>query len=478
MNMTAIIGTSIANNEYYTMIEDAVFTRIVAPYVIRSRINSISSRQRRTRVRKSWAAFRDWLTERQFRRYFRMSKVLFQQLVDDISIAVGAQEFKSEQYLQQQINGAFMFPDPSNNILIAHHDSTGGFVSGEIKLAITLRVLGGASYLDCSLFFEVSFNHAHKIFKEVIVNWIRHPSFGPINGIEYCCNDAQMNAVALQFTQSSRGVINGCIGALDGWLVKIKKPCKRDGVQNPQSFYSRKGFYAVNTQVIVDRNKRILFRSIMSRGAEHDSTAFRNSGLYGWLLDNYLVLVEKGYHFIGDSAYAIKSFLHTPYDNAAHSSDEDNYNFFHSSSRIIVECCFGEIDLRFGILWQPLKYSLNFNCSVIDACFILHNFIVKHREGLSRTMDECDFDVFDDDCRRFYATNLEIREGVDGGESDIRLDRSGNPDRGGRPLRSESDSTMMGREWRDKYRDEIHRQQLIRPNTNWYRNRNRILIRD
>ncbi len=150
-------------------------------------------------------------------------------------------------------------------------------MSGEIKLAITLRVLGGASYLDCLLFFEVSFNHAHEIFKEVIVNWIRHPSFGPINGIEYCCNDAQMHAVALQFAQSSRGVINGCIGALDGWLVKIKKPCKCDGVQNPQSFYSRKGL--VNTQVIVDRNKRILFRSIMLRGAEHDSTAFRNSGL-------------------------------------------------------------------------------------------------------------------------------------------------------------------------------------------------------
>ena len=266
------------------------------------------------RVRKSWVAFQDWLTERQFRHYFRMSKVLFQQLVDDVSAAVGADEFKSEQYLQQRINGTSMFPDPSNNILIAHHDSTGGFVSGEIKMAITLRILGGASYLDCSLFFEVSFNHAHKIFRDVIDNWIRHPSFGPINGIEYCCKDAKMNAVALQFAQSSRGIMNGCIGALDGWLVKIKKPGKRDGVENPQSFYSWKGFYAINTQVIVDKNKRVLFCSIMLRGAEHDSTAFRNSGLYAWLLENYRDLVQTGYHFIGDSAYSIKSFLHTPYD--------------------------------------------------------------------------------------------------------------------------------------------------------------------
>ena len=102
--------------------------------------------------------------------------------------------------------------------------------------------------------------------------------------------------------------------------------------------------------------------------------------------------------------------------------------------------------------------------------------IVKHREGQVRTMDACDFEVFDDDCRRFYAVNPDIREGVDGGESDIRLDRNGNPDRGGRPLRMESQSALMGRQWRDKYRDEINRQRLIRPHANWYRERNRIIL--
>jgi hypothetical protein len=475
INMTAIAGLSILNTQYFTSVADTVIERIVAPHLQWSRLNSITSQRRRTRVRKSWAAFSDWLTDRQFRRYFRMSKALFQQLVDEICAAVGAQEFKSEQYIQQRIDENLLFPDYSNNIVKAHHDSTGGFVSGEIKLAITLRILGGATYLDCSLFFEVSFNHAHKIFKEVIDNWIRHPSVGTINGIQYCCDDEAMSAVALQFAQSSRGVITGCIGALDGWLVKIKKPGRRDGVENPQSFYSRKGFYAVNTQVIVDRNKRILSRSIMSRGAEHDSTAFRNSGLYAWLIDNYHVLVDKGFHFIGDSAYAIKSFLHPPYDNAAHASAEDNFNFFHSSARIIVECTFGEIDLRFGILWKPLNYSLKFNCSVIDACFVIHNYIVKHREGVSTTMDHADFEVFDEDCRRFFAIHHELTEGIEGGERDMRRDCYGNRDRGGRPQRSEAQSTAMGIEWRDNYRNEIQRQRLIRPQTNWYRRRNRVI---
>ena len=52
-------------------------------------------------------------------------------------------------------------------------------------------------------------------------------------------------------------------------------------VDTPGDYFSRKGFYCVNVQVIVDKKKRVLYRSIISRGAaEHDSTAFWNSSLY------------------------------------------------------------------------------------------------------------------------------------------------------------------------------------------------------
>ena len=87
---------------------------------------------------------------------------------------------------------------------------------------------------------------------------------------------------------------------------------------------------------------------------------------------------SKGLHFIGDSAYSIKLFILTPYDNAAHGTPEDNYNFFHSSSRIAVECCFGEVDFWFGIFWRPLKFALKTNCYVIDTCLWLHNFILEN----------------------------------------------------------------------------------------------------
>ena len=426
--------------------------------------------------RKGWARFAGKLTDRQFRQYFQMSKVYFQILCDKIEDIVGNTTFKSELYLNEMMhpplvaNGARV-----RNIFVAHENSTGGMISGEVKLALTLRILGGGTYMDMAMIFEISFNHAHKIFKEVVRNWLTHETFYPINGIEYCNDDARMNEVALQFSNASNGVINGCIGALDGWVVKIQKPSQKDNINNAQSFYSRKGYYAVNVQAIVDKKKQILFRSIMSRGAEHDSTAFKKSSLYAWLLQHWQTLAGKGYYFIGDSAYSQKSFLLMPYDNAIHGTPEDNYNFFHSSSRIAVECCFGEVDLRWGILWRELNYSLEVNCKIIDACMRLHNFIVEHRNDELSFRQSLDFEIFDDDCRRFYAVNPFLdNEGVYRGEEDVRRNEDGSILMGGRPNWAEAVSTDIGKDWRNRHRDEIRIQGLVRPSRNWYRANNRL----
>jgi hypothetical protein len=99
--------------------------------------------------------------------------------------------------------------------------------------------------------------------------------------------------------------------------------------------------------------------NIESRGAKHDSTVFKRTGLYKWLMDNnWYELNRRGYYFIDDSAYSIRSFLLTPYDNAMHGTADDNFNFFHSSSRIVVECAYGEIDLLFGVFLGAIAIFL------------------------------------------------------------------------------------------------------------------------
>jgi hypothetical protein len=228
----------------------------------------------------------------------------------------------------------------------------------------------------------------------------------------------------------------------------------------------------------VDRKKRILFCSIESRGTEHYSTAFKRTGLYQWLLDNWWRLERYGYYFIGDSAYALLQFIITPYGNAMHRTPKDNFNFFHSSSRIVVECAFGEIDLRWGILWRPLQFSLELNCKVINACMQMHNFIVDFWEqrSQSKSIDLVDRSVFDDECRRFLSIylNKECEVGVYGGELDICWNENFEPLQDGRPNRKETEREDVGKQWQDKIRDEIIRQRLIRPATNWFCLNNQI----
>ena len=60
---------------------------------------------------------------------------------------------------------------------------------------------------------------------------------------------------------------------------------------NPGKYYSRKGFYALNVQVIVDKKKRILWRTIGEKGSVHDSKVFNESNLGKFLLetaDNFM----------------------------------------------------------------------------------------------------------------------------------------------------------------------------------------------
>eukprot|EP00984_Skeletonema_dohrnii_P023378 scaffold12476_cov110-Skeletonema_dohrnii-CCMP3373.AAC.1 len=68
-------------------------------------IKKKAAKKRRFRLRRSWAAFDANLTERQFRRYFRMSRECFRHLCSRIEENVGESVFKSEKYLIGRCGG-------------------------------------------------------------------------------------------------------------------------------------------------------------------------------------------------------------------------------------------------------------------------------------------------------------------------------------------------------------------------------------
>ena len=138
--------------------------------------------------------------------------------------------------------------------------------------------------------------------------------------------------------------------------------------------------YAINVQVIVDKKKCVLWRYIGSMGSSHDCPTFHESKLGKYLQEHAEELCDLGLFLVGDSAYALRNYLLIPYDNTVANLKEDNFNFFLSSCRLYVECCFGEVDRRWGILWRPLMGKLKNHKETIDACLRLHNFIVEYRE--------------------------------------------------------------------------------------------------
>ena len=165
--------------------------------------------------------------------------------------------------------------------------------------------------------------------------------------VKYLGNKEAMSKVSAGFSKRPLGVLKGAIGTIDGWLVRIVRPSySRDGLRNIVSFFSRKGFYALNVQCIVDDKKRVLWVSYSHKGGSHDSSCLQDTKLYKKLFEMNDALLDLGYFILGDSAYALESFLLVPYDSPGSQTAEDDFNFYYSSQRITVECALGEIDLR------------------------------------------------------------------------------------------------------------------------------------
>ena len=140
---------------------------------------------------------------------------------------------------------------------------------------------------------------------------------------------------------------------------------------------------------MVDDEKKVLWASFSNAGSSHNSTCFRSTYLYSELLKPMKDrLYELKYFILGDSAYAIESFIIPPYDNTKSKTPEDDFNFYHSSARITVECAFGEIDRRWGIFWSAISYSLYNTCIICEASMHLHNFLVDYRNSLTDSHKE------------------------------------------------------------------------------------------
>mmetsp|Transcript_48358 Transcript_48358/g.97300 ORF Transcript_48358/g.97300 Transcript_48358/m.97300 type:complete len:191 (+) Transcript_48358:194-766(+) len=91
-------------------------------------------------------------------------------------------------------------------------------------------------------------------------------------------------------------------------------------------------------------------------------------------------MVPRGYWIAADDAYACTEQVLTPYPGShTRDSKEDAFNFWHSGAqRINIECAFGMLVRRWGILWRMLECSLAQNTLIIMVCMKLHNYCQRN----------------------------------------------------------------------------------------------------
>jgi hypothetical protein len=254
--------------------------------------------------------------------------------------------------------------------------SSGAEISPSTRLGIALRMLAGASYIDVFFAFKVSpaaaYANTHRVVRRI-------NEALALPGVPFR-DDRKLQRMARAFTQSRASPLFGCVGALDGILIPIRKP--RDDLC-PRKYFCRKGYYALPVQVVCDSSYRFLFMSALTAGATHDNLAFSVSNLSEALTNNAL---PDGYWIAGDETYQCSDSLLTPWPSslARDDSAKDAFNFYQSSLRIHIEQSFGQLVRRFGILWRPLQFNIHSVFEIVHACMCVHNFLIDEREGDDR----------------------------------------------------------------------------------------------
>ena len=175
---------------------------------------------------------------------------------------------------------------------------------------------------------------------------------------------------------SSHGVIDGCVGCLDGLLLRIQTPWTRDTGHVKSYFLGHYQAYGINVQACCDSKCCFTFVCLAAPGGCNDIAAFRKTGL-STLINNLPI----GKYVIGDNAYICTEHLLTPFSGEERKEKaKDAYNFYLSQIRMRIEMAFGRLTSKWRILKRPLQVRLK-NVGALFLCITrLHNFCINEGE--------------------------------------------------------------------------------------------------
>ena len=219
--------------------------------------------------------------------------------------------------------------------------------------------------------------------------------------------DAQERAkIKLRF--KSKFGINGGVG--DGTPVIFSQRPSIDG----ETFFSRKGVYCINLQLVCDDTGMIRHYLSGWPGSVFDNTLFEKMAM----CRNPAEFFTPGEFLLADSGYSLRTFCLVPYRQPNSLVPHNQlFNELFSSARVKIEHVNGVLKGRWAILKGiPTQVKTNKDFKRVNehivTCLILHNILLKLNDEWEDDENNVDDDEEEDQEIIMAASRNETDEGA------------------------------------------------------------------
>ena len=280
-----------------------------------------------------------------WKKNFRMSRLEFQELCDILRL--------------------FITPNP----LSPNYRS----LSAEKKLAVILYFLKDTGCLTMTAnTFGIHQSTTSTVIMEVCEAIVTHlvPKY-----ITLPKTREEMTSKVSQF-ELKFGMLQayGCIG---GTHIPMKTPN-----ENSQDYFNYKQFFSLNVQAVCNYKGYFMDVDCRSPGSCHDAKVYANSKINKNMQDNEMPMQFKQIlpgeakipnYLIGDPAYLLTAYYMKEFGSCK-TNAQVVFNSMLRTARNPIECAFGRLKARWGVLTKRIDFKLQNVPKIILTCFALHNY--------------------------------------------------------------------------------------------------------